>query len=275
MRVENKTAVLTGATGGIGQCIAKTLAANGMRLLLVGRDNEALEQLLEQLPPVSKPHRHFVGDLRDATARKALVEMCISIEVDVLINNAGVSEFKLLEDSNELSIAKLIDLNLTVPIQLSHLLLPYLQSKGEAAVINIGSALGAIGYPAYSVYGASKFGLRGFSEALRRELGDSAVRVMHLAPRATNTASNSANVVAMNTALGTQMDEPGWVAATLLSKIRNDRWENIVLGWPESFYAKINALLPKVTSGAIHKQLKKIKQFAKTESNSSLSKNSQ
>lgn len=275
MRVENKTAVLTGATGGIGQCIAKTLAANGMRLLLVGRDNEALEQLLGQLPPVSKPHRHFVGDLRDATARKALVEMCISIEVDVLINNAGVSEFKLLEDSNELSIAKLIDLNLTVPIQLSHLLLPYLQSKGEAAVINIGSALGAIGYPAYSVYGASKFGLRGFSEALRRELGDSAVRVMHLAPRATNTASNSANVIAMNTALGTQMDEPEWVAATLLSKIRNDRWENIVLGWPESFYAKINALLPKVTNGAIHKQLKKIKQFAKTESNSSLSKNSQ
>jgi len=274
MRVENKTAVLTGANGGIGQCIARTLAANGVRLLLVGRDGVALEQLLSQLSPVFKPHRVFVGDLRDPSARKALVEACIDIEVDVLINNAGVSEFKLLEDSDESSIGNLIDLNLTVPIQLSHLLLPYLQSREEAALINIGSALGAIGYPAYSVYGASKFGLRGFSEALRRELDDSVVRVMHLAPRATNTESNSANVIAMNAALGTQMDEPEWVANTLLQKIREDQWENIVLGWPESLYAKINALLPKVTSAAIHKQLKKIRQFAKTESNSSLSKNS-
>lgn len=270
MRLENKTVVLTGATGGIGRCMAHALANKGSRMLLVGRNAQALEHLRSQLPAVAKSHLCIEAQLQDSAARATLANACIESEVDVLINNAGASEFKLLEDSDAVSIANLIALNLTVPIQLTQAILPHLKLRPEAAVINIGSAFGAIAYPGFSVYSASKFGLRGFSEALRRELGDSTVRVMHLAPRATKTELNSATIVAMNARLGTVMDEPELVAKTLIRYIETDKWESTVMGWPESFYAKLNGLFPNITNGAIAKQLSQIKYFAQAEAKSVL-----
>ncbi len=262
MQLNGKTVVLTGATGGIGRCIAQALASAGARLLLIGRDGAALEALSGALPVSSQAHMHLVADLRQPQERESIAALCAEVQVDILINNAGAGKFALLEHSESDAIAALIDLNLTAPIQLTRLLLPLLKSRPEAAVINIGSALGSIGYPGYSVYSASKFGLRGFSEALRREVSDSHVRVLHLAPRATRTALNSDHVVAMNTAMGVAMDTPESVASVLLSHIARDRWTTRVIGWPERFYAWINAVLPGMTDSSIKKQLGQIKQFA-------------
>ena len=266
MNLLGKTVVLTGACGGIGACLAEELAKSGARLLLVGRESRALERLRAILPGGSLAHMIYVADLRSAQDREALSLACSDAQVDVLINNAGVGEFNLLENSSCDAIASLLDLNLNVPIQLTRLLLPTLKARPSAAIINIGSALGSIGYPAYSVYSASKFGLRGFSEALRRELLDSNVRVMHFAPRATRTPLNDAKVQAMNVALGTATDAPELVAQALLSRIHSNRWQASVFGWPERFYALLNALNPAITDGAIEKQLPDIKRFATDES---------
>ena len=78
--------------------------------------------------------------------------------------------------------------------------------------MNVGSIMGYLGYPGHAAYCASKFALRGFSEALRRELADSPVRVLYLAPRATRTAMNGAGICALNAELGVAMDEPAAVA---------------------------------------------------------------
>lgn len=262
MNLIGKTVILTGACGGIGACLAEELAKAGARLLLVGREQMALERLRAILPSGPRAHMIFVINLRNEEDRDGLSLACADAQVDILINNAGVGEFNLLEESSSETIASLLDLNLNVPIQLTRLLLPHLKTRPVAAIINIGSALGSIGYPGYSVYSASKFGLRGFSEALRRELSDSSVRVLHFSPRATQTLLNDAKVLAMNTALGTAMDAPELVAKALLKRIQSNRWQASVFGWPERFYALLNALNPAITDSAIGKQLPAIKRFA-------------
>ncbi|MCB1649750.1 MAG: SDR family oxidoreductase [Pseudomonadales bacterium] len=267
MQLAGKTVLLTGASGGIGRCLALQLAQAGARLILVGRGLKTLEALCASLAPVDQPHRTLVADLRQQSEREALAVICSDLQVDILINNAGAGEFNWLEDSSSEAITDLLELNLNVPIQLTRLLLPVLKTRPEAAVINIGSALGSIGYPGYSVYSASKFGLRGFSEALRRELADTAVQVMHLSPRATRTALNSNRVVAMNEAMGVAMDAPEYVARTLVERIREDRWSAQVLGWPERFYAWVNACAPAMTDGSIRKQLARIRGFAQNSDN--------
>ena len=91
---------------------------------------------------------------------------------------------------------------------------------------------------------------------------------MHFSPRATRTPLNDVNVQAMNIALGTTMDDPKLVAETLIKRIQSNHWKAFVFGWPERFYALLNALNPAITDGAIEKQLPEIKRFAVADSGS-------
>ena len=131
----------------------------------------------------------------------------------------------------------------------------------SALLLFVGSTFGAIGYPGFAPYSASKFGLRGFAEALRRELADTGIRVLHVAPRATRTAMNADAVVAMNAALGVAMDSPQHVAAQIVQALRDETPE-CALGWPEKFFAHLNRLLPGVVDRALRKQLPTVKRFA-------------
>ncbi len=263
MRVHGRTILLTGATGGIGRALARTLAEAGAQLLLVARDTVALEQLGRALPCAGAPHRWLAADLTQAGAREQVREFCADTAVSVLINNAGTSELNFLQDTLPETIERQFALNLTAPVLLTRLLLPKLLTQQSALVLNIGSAFGSIGYPGFSVYCASKFGLRGFSEALRRELADTGVGVLHVAPRATRTALNSERVVAMNQALGNAMDDPLQVARQVLQCLERDRRGTVVLGMPERLYAVINAVLPAVTDRALRKALPVIQRFAR------------
>lgn len=263
MRVEGRTVLLTGATGGIGRALALVLARAGARLVLVARDAAALEQLARALPAQGQPHLWQAADLVEEKDRLRLRELSNEAQVSMLINNAGASALSFLQDTTFESIERQLTLNLAVPVLLTRLLLPQLLAQRDAAVVNIGSAFGSIGYPGFSVYCASKFGLRGFSEALRRELADTSVRVLHVAPRATRTALNSEQVVAMNHALGNAMDDPVDVARQVLQRIERARWGSVVLGWPERLYAFINAVLPAMTDSTLRKQLPVIRRFAR------------
>ena len=144
-------------------------------------------------------------------------------------------------------------------------LLPLLQEQEDARVINIGSTFGSIGYPGFSAYCASKFGLRGFTEALRRELADTGTRVSYIAPRATRTALNTDTVVAMNDELGTAMDDPSQVANEVLAAIHGSARTDKFIGWPEKIFVRINALLPAVVDSSLRKQLPIIRRFARNQ----------
>jgi short-subunit dehydrogenase len=144
---------------------------------------------------------------------------------------------------------------------LIHALLPTLAKRPQAAIVNIGSVFGAIGYPGNATYSATKFGLRGFSEALRRELAGGTVRVLHVAPRTTRTTINSRAVDSLNDELGVAADAPETVAAWIRRRIELELAEG-TLGWPERLYVKLNALLPRLVDGALRKQLPAVRRHA-------------
>ncbi len=141
---------------------------------------------------------------------------------------------------------------------------PLLRRQPRALLVNLGSTFGSIGYPGFTAYCASKFALRGFSEALRRELADSQIKVLYIAPRATRTAMNSADVVAMNNELKVEMDDPQEVARQIVHAIATER-EELYLGWPEKLFVRLNGLLPRLVDQALRKQLPVIKRFARAD----------
>jgi short-subunit dehydrogenase len=266
MNIENLTVVLTGASGGIGRAIAAKLDSAGARLILVSRSEEKLSRLMAEL--VNDAHRLVVADIGADEGRVHLRQYCESLGtngVNLLVNCAGVIDFGLFEEQSQTSITDTISINLISPMLICQDLLPLLRQRDEAQIINIGSTFGSIGYPGYGAYCASKFGLRGFTESLRRELADSGIQVSYIAPRATQTDLNSDRVVEMNNALGTAMDKPSVVADQVMRIISNRTTLDRYMGWPEKLFIKINALLPAIVDSSLRKQLPIIRRFARHE----------
>ena len=263
MKLSNKLILLTGASGGIGQVIARRLAKRGARLILVGRSAQRLNHLARELNLRAGGGFVFSADITTSAGldiiRTAL--MALQEPLDGLINCAGVNAFSLLQDTETHEIERLIATNVTAPLLLTRLVLPFMNPV-DGRIVNLGSSFGSLGYPGYSVYCASKFALRGFSEALRRELGDSPIQVAYLAPRATQTDLNSATVNAMNQALGNAVDAPEVVAAELEKMLTATHMHDRYIGWPERLFLWINSLLPGVIDLALRNQLPVIRRFA-------------
>lgn len=261
--MRDRNIVLTGATGGIGRAIAGKLHAAGARLVLVGRNERKLARLLQALG--GGTHVTIAADLGTASGRQRLLYHCKNLRggINLLINNAGINEFSLFEDHSQAAMVQLININLVSPMMICQDLLPLLEDQQGSQIVNVGSTFGSIGYPGFSAYCASKFGLRGFTESLRRELAGSGVRVSYIAPRATETDLNSDTVVAMNDALGTATDKPSVVADEIMRLITTPAGSDKYLGWPEKLFVRINALLPSLVDSSLRKQLPVIRRFAK------------
>jgi len=264
MNIKDKVIVITGATGGIGQAMAHLFAQQGASLLLIARDQVKLRNLTLAL---GSGHHWLSADICTKEGRQNVIKLSSELNAKILINNAGISQFDSLINIDEEAFNDAIMINLMAPIYLTRSFLKKCESKDAKTVVNVGSALGSIGYPFYTSYCASKFGLRGFTEALQRELSHSNDNVLYFAPRATATAINSDAVIAMNKTLGNSVDEPELVAFALLKQLQSTS-QRKVLGWPEKFFTRLNGLLPELVDKAISKQLKTIKQFTQPSSHS-------
>lgn len=265
MDMRGQTVVITGATGGIGRAIARELSDAGARLILIARNAQRLSDLVEELG--GSGHQAVSADISEDAGRQRIVDTCRKAGgqgISLLINAAGINRFGWFEKEAASAIRELLDVNLLSPILLTLDLLPLLQLQDHGRIINIGSTFGSIGYPGFSGYCASKFGLRGFTEALRRELADTGTRVSYIAPRATRTDLNSAAVIAMNDELGTTMDEPALVAEEVMRVIRGPANADKYIGWPEKLFVRINALFPGIVDNNLRKQLPTIRRFARS-----------
>jgi short-subunit dehydrogenase len=264
MHISGKTVVLTGASGGIGRALAEKLGAAGAHLILVARDGQKLNKLRDDLG--GHPHMVVAADLGEIEGRHQLRDVCTHAGVDgisLLINSVGVNDFSLLEEQSQEAISNLINVNLLSPILVCQDLLPLLVQGGGGQIINIGSTFGSIGYPGFAAYCASKFGLRGFTESLRRELADSDVKVSYVAPRATTTELNSDEIVEMNGVLGTAMDDPSLVADEVMKIVGVSTRSNRYIGWPEKVFVRVNALFPGLVDKGLRKQLPIIQHYAR------------
>lgn len=266
MRLPECTAVLTGASGGIGLELATQLCAAGARVLAVSRHMGPLAALMNRYP---QQLRWQSADLRSPAGRQAVIAAARAYGgANLLINAAGVNRFALFEQLDEAALDDLIDLNIKATLQLTCGLLPLLREQPRALVVNVGSIYGSIGYPGYATYSASKFALRGFSEALRRELADTSVNVLYAAPRATRTSMNSSAATALNQALKVGMDDPGDVAKAVLDAVQAERSE-LYLGWPEKLFVRLNGMLPGLVDRALRKQLPLIRRYSDANSKES------
>ena len=261
MNISNKTVVLTGAAGGIGSEIAKQLDKLGARLIMVDLNETALSALNQQL---NSKHHLLALDISNASGRSTLKRYCSELPhgIDVLINSAGAMDFAFLEQQEEERLQLLMKINVIMPILLTQTLLPLLQKQTSITVIvNVGSTFGSIGHPGFGAYCTSKFALKGFTETLRRELSDSNVDVLYVAPRAATTKLNSDAITQMNKKLKNTMDSPSKVAAEVIHALKKQKSISYI-GWPEKLFVRINSLFPWLVDKALKKQLPVIRRFA-------------
>ncbi|MBI2305950.1 MAG: SDR family oxidoreductase [Rhodocyclales bacterium] len=260
MQLNNARILLTGASGGLGQALAQQLAADGARLLLAGRDTAKLASLNAAL---GGGHSSVRADLTRPEGVVAAAGAAREFCANVLINNAGVGGFGLYEQQDRAEIEALLATNLAAPMHLTHTLLPWLKAQPQAAIVNIGSTFGSLPFAGFAAYSAAKAGLRGFSQALRRELADSQVAVIHLAPRAIDTPLNSDAVNALNRALNNRSDSSEAVARQVVAALRRGDGEHH-FGFPERLFAWLNGVAPALIDRGLAGKLAVIKQHAPT-----------
>ena len=263
--MSNLTAVLLGATGGIGQAIADILGKNGLNLVLVGRNEQTLRKLGEKLAQ-RYPDIQLQGiccDLAEQHSRNELLGALAELNTPIhyYINNAGINDFSLFSQQSQEMMEQMMLINVVYPLQLVQGIIPLMSKNQSSQIIHIGSTFGSIGYPGYVSYCASKFALRGATEALAREYAKTSSQFRYFSPRATITEMNDANVTEMNQALGTKMDDPDFVAQEFYRFLETD-CQSYQVGYPEKIFVKVNQFLPHIVSGSIEKDLDTIYRYA-------------
>ncbi len=264
MKLENARVLLTGAAGGIGTAVASELLGAGAKVLMTDLSREGLDDSLNSFTAHAARASAHACDITMASDRAGLVERAGALGINALINVAGVNPFGFLEDQPADQIDLAIRVNLVAPILLCKEMLPVLEKNRPSHIVNVGSSFGAIGFPCFTTYSATKFAIRGFSEALRRELASRNIGVHYVAPRATNTRLATDKIKAMNAELNVGMDTPEAVARAIAMVLREERpeWS---LGAPERLYARINAFFPRIVDRALRRQMPIIRRYARDE----------
>jgi 3-oxoacyl-[acyl-carrier protein] reductase len=195
-----KTALITGASGGIGAAIAGALHAQGATVALSGTRVEALEALAATLGA----RAHVIpADLSDPQAAPALIAAAEAAmgSVDILVNNAGLTKDGLALRMSDADWAKVLDVDLAAPFRLSRAALKFMLRRKSGRIINIGSVVGSTGNPGQANYAAAKAGLIGLTKALAQEVASRGITVNLIAPGFIETAMTEALPDAQRAAL--------------------------------------------------------------------------
>ena len=254
MNLDGKRVLLTGAAGDLGRELSQALAAKGARLGLMGRTDASVASLDYLVNTQAMDAIVIQADVTDSTARHMAVHrMTLAYGgVDVLVNLAGVLDDHLFSESDAAMISRLLRVNVEAPMEMVREVLSSMIARGSGHIVNIGSLFGSIGYPGFAAYSASKFALRGFSQALRRELSDTGIVVTYVSLRGVRTLPGLSAAQTMAAKGAMQMDDAPRVAAHIVRAIEQQRDESY-LGLPESIFARINAVMPGLVDRALRK----------------------
>src|ERR1700676_4409915 len=250
---EQKCVLITGAGSGIGRALSVEAARRGMTVALCGRRETALKVTRELLDQ-GRQHLIIPADITNPQDRRRIVGV-ISEQwkvLDVLINNAGVVEGGALEKFDDDAITRTFLTNVVAPMALTRDLMPLLVAARPSRVVNIGSVFGDIAYPQFSGYSASKFALRGFSNALRREWKQTGIGVTYAAPRTTRTdAAVAFDELIANAKMN--VDTPAQVAQRIWRSVASGH-DSIYAPAPERIYVLIQRIFPQIIDWALSRQ---------------------
>ncbi|MBA5689026.1 SDR family NAD(P)-dependent oxidoreductase [Rugamonas apoptosis] len=246
-----KTALITGASSGIGRAFAYALAERGARLLLVARSHDKLHDLAAELRRDYACDADFLTVDLSATGAIQTIDRHLKETgsiVDVLINNAGFAAYGRFETVPWARQRDEVLVNCMAAIELTHLLLPGMQARSDGAVINVASTAAFQPDPYMAIYGASKAFLLSFSEAVWAENRQRGVRVVALCPGATQTAFFDV-VGAKEAAVGTPMPVAAVVQDALWALDRNRSYR--IVGTQNRLLANLQRLLSRETSARL------------------------
>lgn len=241
-RLEGARVLVTGAAGGIGSLVTHGLRCQGAHVTGVDR------------VPSLDCNDSIVVDLADADGLAGLTGQIAERRVDILTNIAGLQYFGPIEQQGAKQIALGYAVNLVAPAVLSAAVVPQMIARGEGQIVNIGSVMGAVPYPYFAAYSSAKAGLKGLSQALRRELSGRGVHVTYIAPRAVRTAFNTSTVQRFMEATRMTTDDPQDVAKRIVIAIER-RMRDVSIGLPERVFTQINACLPGVIDRGLTGQI--------------------
>lgn len=179
-----QVAVVTGATSGIGAATARSLAAAGAKVVVSGRRADRLASLAAELEAEGHEVRSVVADLGTNEGAQAVVDAAVSAfgRLDVLVNNAGVMFLSPIDDADPADWEAMIRVNLLGVMYASRAALPHMRQQKSGHIVNVSSVSGRFAGPTQGGYNASKWGVNGFSEALRREVHQDGIKVTLIEP---------------------------------------------------------------------------------------------
>lgn len=251
MDVRGKTVLLTGATGGLGRAIAQALAERGASMILSSRKREELERLGAELPG---DHRVAPADLAEPGAAVAL--LAEAGEIDVLVANAALPASGALESFSQTEVERALRVNFESPILMAHALAPGMERRGSGHIVMIGSLSGVAATARQSLYNGTKFGLRGFTLALREDLRGSGAGASIVEPGFVREAGMFADSGA-NAPAGLGTTTPQKVAAAVVDAIENNRGEITVAPFHQVRLSKFAGSHPELAGRISGKAAKK------------------
>lgn len=254
MELKGKNIIITGAGGGIGSQLAFAFADRGSNLSLVDLSGESLVPVIAKCREKGAKAIGVVADItKDDNVERIVNETVEGIGgIDCLVNNAGVMPFKLIQNHTGRDILNTFMVNVYGVMMLTNSVLPHMLKRGVGRIVNVGSIFGSIAFPYYGIYSASKWAIRGYSEALRRELQGTGVGVTYIAPRATRTFQPEW-FFEMARRTGMNLDHPEKVASVVLDAVSKDRKE-VYVGRPERLFVFLNKFFPFIIDRGLRKK---------------------
>lgn len=189
-RLAGKTALITGATSGIGLATARMLASLGVQLILAGRRPDRLSEVQQALS-LQHPEIHISTQILDVTSKESCQSLFArfgSVDIDILINNAGLaSGLDKVQDAHTDDWDRMLDTNVKGLFTVTRLFLPQMIARNQGHILNVSSIAGHESYPGGSVYCASKHAVSAFTKALKMDVGHTDLRVSMISPGAVET----------------------------------------------------------------------------------------
>lgn len=262
--MQNQPVILiTGASSGIGEAVARLFAEHGYRTSLGARRLERLQSIAQDIKSAGGQALAVQTDLTKFQDIQNFVQQTLDNfeQVDVLFNNAGFGRFNWLENLDpEKDIQALLKVNLVATILVTHQVLPHMIKRRSGHIINMVSLGGYIVTPTYSIYGASKFGLRGFTEGLRREVGVYGIHVSAIYPGSVNTEfiqhTGTDRRTGRTTPESLRLD-PEEVAQAVFSVVQRPR-RGFILPWPMRLVVWLNVHFPGIADWLIENRFTRL-----------------